>query len=65
MGIDLSRIIRFGLSLNFIMKFVENLHKLILATITFIFAKNILQIIFGIISNSPNKQYDSLILINP
>ncbi len=47
------------------MKFVENLHKLILATITFIFAKNILQIFFGIISNSPNKQYDSLILINP
>lgn len=47
------------------MKFVENLHKLILVTLSFIFAKNILQIFFGIVSNSPNKQYDSLILINP
>lgn len=47
------------------MKFVENLPKIILATIFFVFIKNILQIFFGVISNSPNKQYDSLILINP
>lgn len=47
------------------MKFFENFPKLILTIITFVFVKNILQIFFGIISNSPNRQYDSLILINP
>ncbi|PIF44416.1 hypothetical protein CLU96_1384 [Chryseobacterium sp. 52] len=47
------------------MKFVKNFPKLILATFFFIFAKNLLQIFFGVIFNSTNKQYDSLILINP
>lgn len=47
------------------MKFIENVPKLLLATIVFIFTKNILQIFFGIIVNSSNKEYDSLILINP
>ncbi|RMZ58474.1 hypothetical protein D1632_12730 [Chryseobacterium nematophagum] len=47
------------------MKFTENFYKLLLIVYVFIFSKNILQIFFGIITTSPNKQYDSLILINP
>lgn len=47
------------------MKLIDNLPKLLLTTLSFIFIKNMLQIIFGVITNSSNKQYDSLILINP
>jgi hypothetical protein len=47
------------------MKFIKNLPKLFLTTIIFIFVKNILQVFFGVITNSYNKEYDSLILINP
>jgi hypothetical protein len=47
------------------MKFADNIHKLLLTTIVFVFIKNILQIFFGLITSSHNKQYDSLILINP
>ncbi|CAA7197521.1 hypothetical protein CHRY9293_03586 [Chryseobacterium potabilaquae] len=47
------------------MRFTENFYKLLLIVYVFIFSKNILQIFFGIITTSSNKQYDSLILINP
>ncbi|RNA62670.1 hypothetical protein D1631_12365 [Chryseobacterium nematophagum] len=47
------------------MRFTEKFYKLLLIVYVFIFSKNILQIFFGIITTSPNKQYDSLILINP
>lgn len=44
--------------------FTNNLHKIFLITIIFIFIKNILQIFFGVVSNSPSRPFDVLNIIN-
>lgn len=46
------------------MKIIEKLPKIFLMTIIFIFVKNLLQIFFGIIINSPAQPFDTLNLIN-
>jgi len=46
------------------MKIIEKLPKIFLMTIGFIVIKNILQIFFGVVSNSPSRPFDNLNIIN-